>query len=327
MKVVARAPGKLVILGEYAVLVGGTALVMAVDRYAVATIDAAVGADCTLRTQTSSAAVWRFAPNDQSGVAIVDVVNARWPASVPQPWAASLDSRDLFEGGAKLGLGSSAAALCAWSGAWRAFNGASPPDAIELIGLHGASQGGGSGLDVAASYRGGVITYARDTSNRPMIGLAGLPDGVAFVAVSTRRAASTPVLVRQFAAWRAAEPRIAATVLDRLCGVAATGVAAALGNATSEFLAAVEEYSAALDELGRAMHAEILTAEHRAIAAAASRCGVAYKVSGAGGGDAGLAFAASPADLDAFRAAMPCDCDVLALAIDREGLTTQGRTK
>ena len=38
MSIRARAPGKVVALGEYAVLEGAPALVLAVDRYAAATI-------------------------------------------------------------------------------------------------------------------------------------------------------------------------------------------------------------------------------------------------------------------------------------------------
>ena len=38
MAIVARAPGKLVALGEYAVLEGAPAIVLAVDRYCEATL-------------------------------------------------------------------------------------------------------------------------------------------------------------------------------------------------------------------------------------------------------------------------------------------------
>ncbi len=39
MRLEARAPGKLVALGEYAVLEGAPALVLAIDHYAVATLE------------------------------------------------------------------------------------------------------------------------------------------------------------------------------------------------------------------------------------------------------------------------------------------------
>jgi len=323
MKVSAQAPGKLVVIGEYAVLAGGVALVMAIDRYTVATIDRAAAAHCSLHTRADVTATATFLPGAASGSSLVDAVCARWPAADARAWIASLDSRELYADGTKLGLGSSAAALCAWAGAWCAFHGYRPPAAAELVTLHRASQGGGSGLDVAASCCGGVVTYTLDAAGGPAIVSAGLPDGVAFVAVSTGRPASTPALLRRFDAWRASAPRVAATQLEHLCLIAAAGAAAAARNATDEFLAAIEQYAASLDALGQVMGIEITTAEHRAIAAAAQRCGVAYKVSGAGGGDIGLAFAQSAADLDAFRAAVPRGSRIVDVDVARDGLVVR----
>jgi phosphomevalonate kinase len=56
-----------------------------------------------------------------------------------------------------------------------------------------------------------------------------------------------------------------------------------------------------LQDLGVAIGADIVTAEHREIGEHARRHGVAYKVSGAGGGDLGLACALEPAALEAFK--------------------------
>ena len=58
------------------------------------------------------------------------------------------------------------------------------------------------------------------------------------------------------------------------------------------WLEAFAAYGRGLQELGEAIGAEIVTAEHREIGEEARRYGVAYKVSGAGGGDLGLACAA-----------------------------------
>ena len=56
-----------------------------------------------------------------------------------------------------------------------------------------------------------------------------------------------------------------------------------------------------MERLGGAIGADIVTAEHREIGVEARRHGVAYKVSGAGGGDLGVACAADVEALDAFR--------------------------
>jgi phosphomevalonate kinase len=67
------------------------------------------------------------------------------------------------------------------------------------------------------------------------------------------------------------------------------------------WLTAFAEYGRGLQELGVAIGTEIVTAEHREIGDEARAYGVAYKVSGAGGGDLGLACAADAEALAAFR--------------------------
>ena len=118
--IVARAPGKLVALGEYAVLDGAPALVLAVDRYAEAAIDAERGRrvpadDASPRTSSSA----RFAPGEPSGAALVDLVTAAAPLLAVDGRRST--RKRSSPAGAKLGLGSSAAVLCAWAGAFAAF--------------------------------------------------------------------------------------------------------------------------------------------------------------------------------------------------------------
>ena len=86
----------------------------------------------------------------------------------------------------------------------------------------------------------------------------------------------------------------------RLAELAEDGCAAARGNDADAFMASVVGYGRALQSLGEAIGAEVVTAEHREIAEHAHRFGVAYKVSGAGGGDLGLACAADSGALRAF---------------------------
>ena len=71
------------------------------------------------------------------------------------------------------------------------------------------------------------------------------------------------------------------------------------------------------------MGAEIVTAEHREIARHAKRFGVAYKVSGAGGGDLGVAFSADPEALAAFKEAAGEKYGVVELRVDTTGLTLE----
>ena len=55
----------------------------------------------------------------------------------------------------------------------------------------------------------------------------------------------------------------------------------------------------------------------------AQRLGIAYKVSGAGGGDVGLAFSADPGTLGEFERSVGHDFDVVALELDEIGLSVE----
>ena len=300
--IVARAPGKLVALGEYAVLDGAPAVVLALDRYAEAAIEASVDGVCRLTMRSAGVVERRFEPGEPSGAALVDLVAAAAPRLA---WTATVDSQALYSAGAKLGLGSSAAVLTAWSGAFAAFargQGFSMPEPrVEaLIDLHRQFQGGqGSGLDVAASYTGGLITFSLARPGLPQIGSVRLPNSVGFAGIFAGRSASTPELVSRYRAWRRDRPKQAAELVRRLTALAEAGCAALTGDDAAGWLEAFEAYGQGLQELGEAIGAEIVTAEHREIGAEARRHGIAYKISGAGGGDLGLACAA---DVEALRA-------------------------
>jgi phosphomevalonate kinase len=328
MAVTARAPGKLVILGEYAVLSGAPALVMAVDRYAKARIDPSTDGRTHLEARLADRAMVSVVAGEPTGYALVDSVMAatRGTKAVP-PWKGSLDSADFFAGGAKLGLGSSGAALCAWAGAWTAYAKSQgkpqpAPTAAGLIELHRTFQhGAGSGLDVATSFTGGVIRYALDERKRPRIGSVRLPNGVGFAGVFVGSYASTPDLVGRYHAWEAAEPLAAGRIKDRLAALAAAGCDAASEGDARGFLGAVADYGEALEALGLAMGAEIVTDEHRQIGLIGRGLGVVYKTSGAGGGDVGLALSLQPESLREFKARVAeSGFLVVELDIDQHGL-------
>ena len=327
---VARAPGKLVALGEYAVLDGAPAVVLAVDRYATATIEAGSDGVCELTTLAPLEVRQRFAPGQPSGSKLVDLVAAG--VRPPLTWRATVDSRPFFDGAAKLGLGSSAAALTAFAGAFAAFAGAEGQTLPSLglgglIDLHRAFQGGrGSGLDVAASLTGGAITFSLGQGGVPQVGSVRLPNGVGFAGIFAGRSASTPELVAHYRAWRQDRPEQAAAMLARLTTLAEAGCAAARGDEAAAFVRAFAAYGRGLAALGEAMGAEIVTAEHRQVGDEADRFGVAYKVSGAGGGDLGLACAADRDALAAFAKSVgDKGFRVIEVSLAERGLTVERR--
>ena len=155
-----RAPGKLVLSGAYAVLEGAPAIATAVDRFVVA--DA-------LRTTPS--------PTPEVTAAF---------EGAPAP---AVDASALFGGASadqKLGLGASAAILVASLAAKLALE-RGPLADLELasavfpraVRAHAEAQGGGSGVDVAASAFGGTIAFRRG-GERPEALAVKLPAELVF---------------------------------------------------------------------------------------------------------------------------------------------------
>ncbi len=326
---VATAPGNAVVLGEYAVLEGAPALVVAVNRRCRAQIGPSDDARCHLRSTTATEREFMFEPDRSSGAALVDRVVAGLPGGAGSGWRGSLDSSRLFAGGKKLGLGSSAAALTAWSGAWMAWSGQGIATACArtlrtLVGLHRAYQGGaGSGLDIAASLYGGVIRFQLDANSELQVSTAKLPTGVVLTGVFVGSSASTRQHVARYRARAAASPAAAAARIEALSLVAQVGIASVEADDAGEFLRAIREYSDALEALGEWMGAATFTPEHRHIKMLAARFGVAYKVSGAGGGDLGLAFSADAEALARFRKVAAERYDMIEIAVDPLGLTVE----
>lgn len=270
---IARAPGKLVISGAYAVLEGAPCLVAAVDRYVIA--DGGRAADF-----------------------VTDEVRAAVEAGAMDGpvWFDAAALREAAPDGTsrKLGLGSSAAILAA---SLAAATGDRYPDEAAMraaifpiaLAAHRRAQGGGSGVDVAASVFGGVLRAqirgeGLDTAPHP------LPEGMVIAVYASPVSASTRALLAQVRALSGRDPARHRACLDAAGAGARAAVAA---STTGAFVAAIAAQTDALGALGDAAEANIVTPEVRALRAAAEAEGGTFAPSGAGGGD--IAFFAGPA--------------------------------
>ena len=347
------APGKLVLLGEYAVLHGAPAVVMAVDRRARVELAPSSGElwsvtapplttealPCSLAADGSFD--WRGAPGDAShrpelferligSMASAGLID---PAAAT-PAAVTLDTRALFEdgagGGAKLGLGSSAALTVALASALAQWGGredllAEPLRWLgTLVGLHRELQGGrGSGVDLAASLLGGVVSYrlGADGSVAAADPLP-MPAGLHWTVIWTGRAADTGSMLRHLDDRLEAGDEPVEAALERLADLSRAGSEAfRLGRITS-VLETVDAFCAAMEALGRAAGLPIVSAEHDTLRRLARRHGASYKPSGAGGGDLGVAFATDPdAAQRMASAAAAAGFRILPLRLDPRGLT------
>ena len=306
MHIQASAPGKLFLIGEYAVLDGAPALLSAVDRRVEVTIAPApdgrwrltaanlgidaldLGTDLPTRAELDRATRQRLAVFEAVRAHSAVALGARLA-----PRHVTIDSRDFAQDGHKLGLGSSAAVAAAFTAALSTASGESLDKAAlcaRAITAHRDAQNGrGSGGDVATAVYGGLISYTRDQTPIP---LAWPSDLAAFVVV-TGTGASTPDLVARVADYGKRAPRAHAQYMADLRALA-EAVTHSLDD-TAAFLALAEEYFAALCRLDSAAGAGIVTPQHFELADLAARHGGVFKTSGAGGGDVGLAFVHSGA--------------------------------
>lgn len=318
--VVASAPGKAVLLGEYAVLEGAPALVAAVPVRAVARVGAAPGALWALdapelgmrgRGFAVGAAGVRWQPPLASGervavrvleAVLADVVR-RSGGGLP-PCLLATDTRAfLSPAGPKLGFGSSAAVAAA---AWAALSAlgsrrAPAPGAVleAVLGAHRRAQRGvGSGADVAAACLGGVLVFRRGGRARgalPECRHIALPGRLRIVAVFTGVAASTAALVRRVEEFARHHRGAYRRLVAGLGELAVAGCRAAEAGDVEALLAVVRAYFEAMAELGGASGADIVSAAHWQVRALVEGEGAVYKPAGAGGGDIGLAFTGDPA--------------------------------
>ena len=173
------APGKMMVAGEYAVLYGFPALVMAMDCRAKTTLTPAD--KCSVRgiddavfeviKEENVVKILQAKPENQ--LRLFEVALNYFYKFHPLPnYAITINSAGFFSHGQKLGLGSSAAATVSLTAALlRAQTGKSPsPNDIRLHALaihHRLNDGFGSGADIYASVFGGVFRFSKqDTAIR-----------------------------------------------------------------------------------------------------------------------------------------------------------------
>jgi phosphomevalonate kinase len=334
MRVTASAPGKLVLLGEYAVLEGAPALVMAVDRRAgIALTETArddweivsptLGLQARLRLQEGDATWIDAAPAELEWIA---TLLARFPRVERLPAcrveldsdAFHLDREGVRE---KLGLGSSAALTVALLGALHALAEMAPPTPGEAIETHRAIQHGhGSGVDIAAASTGGLSRFQRN-GDAIRIDRVGLPKGLHWTCVYSGRPASTRAMLDTVAAWREREPTAFTQYMHELATISSRGIDALTAHDAAAFLSHLHDYATALARFGTAAGADIASREHRAVAAIAADCGCVYKSCGAGGGDVGVTFAVEDTRLREFsERALHAGFPLIGLEADPKGL-------
>jgi phosphomevalonate kinase len=305
------APGKLVLLGEYAVLDGFPAIVAAVNRRASG----------------------QFVPGRSPESPLVEVAvrgakDALGPNRSALPRGSVLVDTAAFSlNGTKMGIGSSAATAVVSVGAVLEMAGLAVVDSMDLIfnvasAAHREAQGGlGSGADVAAAVYGGMLHYTRPAHGSATIRRLPPLTGVETVVFSTGTASSTVDCLQAVAAFAAANRETHRQLLPPIADAVTRFEAGLFARDASEIFAAIGAAHAGMEMLGQAAGVPIVTPVLAHAAVAADEVGGAAKPSGAGGGDVGIAFLPDPDAAEAFRTrARGLGLGILDLFVDPTGV-------
>lgn len=277
----ARAPGKVVLSGAYAVLAGAPAIVSAVSRYVTA-------------------------DTERPATFVTDEVRAALSAEEQAPW---FDAAALREGDRKLGLGSSAAILVA---SLFALEQARAPNASEeqrrwrvlarARAAHQAAQGGGSGVDVAASTWGGTLLYRVGPGGGDSRSVV-LPRALHVEVWSCPTSASTRELLAAVARLVEHKPQLHARWLGAQILASYEAASSVQRGSARGLVAALRAQQRALLGLGNAANVPIVTPELAALAPLAESEGGVLLPAGAGGGDIALFVGRAPSSA-ALRGAL-----------------------
>lgn len=289
----AFAPGKLVLTGAYAVLEGAPAIVVATSRGA-------------------------YADASRIGHASIEVKAAIGDAPAPL-----VDTSELYVEGRKLGLGASSAALVASLAARDLASGADVTGDAARRDLftrartaHAAAQGGGSGVDVAASVYGGALRYVMGAVPRRV----DLPGGCQVAVFACQNSARTSELRGRVDALAKSAPSVHRAHLDALKTIARDAADAVDAGQREGFVDAVARAGDVLAALGRDAGAPIVPPEVAELATLARSEGAAFCVSGAGGGDVAVHVSVAPPSRSFVERAAALGLSLLDVAVDVKGV-------
>ena len=309
--IVASAPGKLMLAGEYAIVGDhGPALAIALSLR----IEVTCLVEGAAWRVSSRALALKEAPI--SSVPVLAAALKSIGAAAPAGGHLVVES-ELGAGPQKPGFGSSAALAVAGLAALREASGLEGPTLAEAVAVHRSSQGGkGSGYDVAAALYGGVTVY-RGASGVPRAEALAWLDGLCAAVIYTGRGASTPKqLGRLSEAGKDVEPYLLA-----LGHASSRCVEAWRGGSCEALLEAAKASEHALNALDERFQLGIGGGGIREARTIIESVGAVARTSGAGGGDCLWALAADNETLaSALRALEASGARPVALTWPGNGL-------
>lgn len=306
---VVAAPGKIFLVGEYSVLEGGSAVVAAVSRYAVAQYLPELAPESRLIDETvkrATLALGELAAALPRGSALVNTAEFRHRAS-------------------KLGLGSSAAAAVAATGAVFATAGLDIKRHRELLFSvaddgHRAAQGGvGSGADIAAAVHGGFVGFVRPPGGKPISMRLTAPRALQIVVFWTGFPQATTSMIEGMQAFAVRSRQSYDWYMGKLRQIGERFLQAFSSNDLPGAITEADAYGRMLEKLGDSATLPIVTPAFAQTADLARSLGGTAKPSGAGGGDVGVAFFGEESAAAEFTRRCPTGVSVLDVKVDLDG--------
>ena len=316
MIVSTSTPGKLILLGEYAVLEGAPAIVTAVNKFAkivlTKTDDSSFYINApnlgikditfniendqflTFNNNLSSSELDQLSLFDKIFMFIYNFIKNQ--NIFPIPCDITIDTSDFYfeNTNQKLGLGSSAAITVSLVDSLCKFNNVQFNKVHDLfdtsLQAHYEAQGKiGSGIDIAASTFKGTGIFKKSTDDYSYKNFT-LPQDLFIIPIWTGASTSTPEFVSKTNQLKNNDSGIYNVVIKELCDLSNIGCSHLLNNESGDFLFIVNKFYETLDKLGKSAGIPIISDSHKNIAKIVRECNGFYKPSGAGGNDIGIAF-------------------------------------
>lgn len=336
-----RVPGKLMVAGEFAVLEPHQKLVvMAVDRFVFATLQPGLENQLTLENFGLKNLPWHFS-NDQVTIDSDDsrtnfvrdamtiaLTYLQENSITPPPFSLTIHSELDDESGVKYGLGSSAAVVVSvLSSILETYLPTSPSEEVlfKLAAIsHIKTQGNGSGADIAASVYGGLLEYSSFQAawlqtaykQTPLltdllqknwvyfsIRRLKLPENTYLCVGWTGKPASTKHLVDKILHLKKSDPKQFITFLTDSEKAVSTFTSGVDREDLADIFAGIEANRLTLRTIGEQANVEIETPLLGTLSDLARLENGAGKLSGAGGGDCGIAVVSSQKDKESLHAA------------------------
>ncbi|MBI3783324.1 MAG: hypothetical protein HY270_07975 [Deltaproteobacteria bacterium] len=340
MSLTVRAPGKLFLIGEYAVLDGCPGAVAAVDRFATVTLKHHERRNTVQISAPEINAVGNYSIKSLPPVsgllrfplAALHALHPSRRAALEEGVALVISSDLGGSDGSKPGLGSSAAVTVAVAAALLSFAGVDIDSAEgrnEVFATawraHRDAQGGiGSGADVAASVFGGVISLTACDGGRPKVEKLEFPSAVTLLVASSGRGASTLDLVARYRSLHNGHD-VARSNFVRACTENVERFIVDLHQPTV-VLEALRVAHRQLLGLAEATGLDLFTPELLQAIDIADFHGAAAKLSGAGGGDCAIACTTDGDSAQRIRSAWrAAGLEPLPLNIHTEGVALATR--